>query len=210
MDISQEKTCSICGITKPLTAFNKKRRSQDGHRPECRDCQKQANAAYKPVQRARYQENKEEWSLRNAQYHQENREAILARHKRNRLKNPAKYKAEGAAYRAAHPVYFREAAKRRRAQQAGAPVNDLSPAQWEEIQVAQKHRCYYCQKRCKGRLTQDHILAISKGGSHTVHNVIAACSSCNNRKHKNAPPIPVQPFLLTVAPVRKHYNPRKT
>jgi 5-methylcytosine-specific restriction endonuclease McrA len=84
-----------------------------------------------------------------------------------------------------------------------AVANTLSHAQWLEIQETQDHRCWYCGKRAKGKLTQDHILSLSKGGPHTLHNVIAACRSCNSKKNNRAPLTPVQPLLLTLAPAKK-------
>jgi len=99
-------------------------------------------------------------------------------------------------------LFFAHNAKRR-SKMRELHINDLTHAQWVEIQEAQGHRCYYCHKKCKGRLTQDHIFPISKGGDHTLHNVIGACKSCNSKKNKNAPPIPVQPLLLTIASARK-------
>lgn len=103
--------------------------------------------------------------------------------------------------RQANPEQYRLKAlmdtERRRARKLQAPLNDLILPQWQAIQAMQDHRCYYCGKRCKGKLTQDHILPLSRGGSHTLHNVIAACRSCNCSKHAGPPPKPVQPFLLT-------------
>ncbi|PWT77618.1 MAG: HNH endonuclease [Chloroflexi bacterium] len=82
-------------------------------------------------------------------------------------------------------------------------VNDLTNEQWLEIQEVQKHKCYYCGNRCKGHLTQDHIIPLVRGGGHTLHNVIAACKACNSKKQRNHAPIPVQPLLLTLAPAKK-------
>lgn len=111
--------------------------------------------------------------------------------------------AYASAYARAHPAIRIANEQRRRARKLNAPLNDLTNAQWVEIQEAQEHCCSYCGKRCKGKLTQDHIIPLSKGGSHTLHNVIGACRSCNSRKQTSAPPVPVQPFLLTVASARK-------
>jgi hypothetical protein len=127
----------------------------------------------------------------------------------------AKGRAATAKYRALDPERYRVAAAkcraknghgydaRKRMAKINAPVNDLTRPQWEEIQAAQGHRCYYCKKRCKGHLTQDHIIPLSKGGSHTLHNVIGACQSCNSRKGNRPAPIPVQPLLLTIAPAKQ-------
>jgi HNH endonuclease len=132
--------------------------------------------------------NKEEKRRYNAQYREANKPRLLLKEQ---------------AYRLAHPEVGKEHTQRRRAQKAGAALNDLTHAQWLEIQAAQDYRCYYCHKRCKGRLTQDHIIPLSKGGSHTLHNVIGACSLCNSKKQAGPPPVPVQPLLLTIAPSRK-------
>lgn len=99
-------------------------------------------------------------------------------------------------HRQEHPDLYKAKKKRRRALELNAPVADLTHMQWLAIQETQDHRCAYCGKRCKGHLTQDHITPLSKGGSHTLHNVIAACQSCNSRKQVGPPLKPVQPLLL--------------
>jgi 5-methylcytosine-specific restriction endonuclease McrA len=139
----------------------------------------------------------------NQAYYYANTPALSAYARKYRQEHPEEIRLYQQAYRQAHPEKKQADAQRRRAKKAGAPRNDLTHAQWLEIQDAQDHRCYYCGKRCKGRLTQDHIIPLSKGGSHTLHNVIGACQSCNSKKHDGAPFIPVQPLLLTIAPARK-------
>lgn len=94
--------------------------------------------------------------------------------------------------------YNRMKSEQRRARLAQAPVNDLSLAQWREILVIWKRSCAYCGKKPK-RLTQDHITPLSKGGSHTVSNVVPACWSCNSGKGNRPPIRAVQPLLFTVA-----------
>jgi len=121
------------------------------------------------------------------------------------LANPEPRRASDRKRRTnpARKVQAQTSKRQRRAAKNNAPVNNLTHAQWLEIQAAQDHRCYYCGKRCKGKLTQDHIQALSQGGSHTLHNVIGACKSCNCRKGTRPPPKPVQPLLLTMAPAKK-------
>ena len=94
----------------------------------------------------------------------------------------------------------RENCRRRRANKAQAPRNDLTYAQWLEIQAAFDHRCAYCQQRCEGQLTQDHITPYAKNGSNTLWNVVPACLSCNMKKNAGPVPKPIQPLLLTIAP----------
>ena len=56
----------------------------------------------------------------------------------------------------------------------------LTAAEWRQIQAAQKGKCYYCRK--KTRLTQDHVIPLSKGGAHNKQNVVGACLPCNLAK----------------------------
>lgn len=56
---------------------------------------------------------------------------------------------------------------------------------WLMILEVFGHRCAYCN--CDDlKLTMDHVIAISRGGAHTVDNVVPACVPCNSRK-KNRP-----------------------
>jgi 5-methylcytosine-specific restriction endonuclease McrA len=151
----------------------------------------------------RYWANPAKTHARCKRYYANHAEAICAKHRANHAANPKKAVSATRRWRQKHPEAHRAEVRARKARKKNAPINDLTHMQWLEIQEAQQHRCYYCGKRCKGRLTQDHITPLSKGGSHTLHNVIAACASCNNRKKANPPPIPVQPFLLTLAPAKK-------
>lgn len=169
----------------------------------------------------------------NKRYSQENRETINLKSKDYYYATPEKQKARKKAYRLAHLEEIREKnrlyhlanldksrantrlyqkrhpdricakTKARRARKYNAPLNDLSHAQWLEIQASQNHRCYYCGKRCKGKLTQDHITPLAKGGSHTLANVIGACQLCNSKKWTGPPLKAVQPLLLSIAKPRK-------
>jgi len=129
-------------------------------------------------------------------------------------KDPEKYRARKRAEYARDPIKARlqhqtwiakhretylasrhASEKRRRAAKTRAPSNDFTAAQWKAMLEHYDHRCQYCGRKMK-RLTMDHITPLSKGGSHTVHNIIPACTSCNSRKHTGTPPRPVQPMLF--------------
>ena len=153
--------------------------------------------------RAHYYANREAKIAYQREYHCTHAETVLAYHRDYYQANKPSLTIANKLYRQTHPDVGRTARRNRDARISGAPINDLTHAQWLEIQTAQDHRCYYCGKRCKDTLTQDHIQALSKGGSHTLHNVIGACVSCNSKKHIGPPPTPVQPLLLTIAPARK-------
>lgn len=74
----------------------------------------------------------------------------------------------------------RARAQRRRARRVAAAANDLTPEQWEEIELAWGC-CAYCGS-VEGPLQRDCVLPISRGGRYTVSNVVPACRSCNASK----------------------------
>jgi 5-methylcytosine-specific restriction endonuclease McrA len=69
---------------------------------------------------------------------------------------------------------------RRRAAIRGAVINDLTPADWAEVLAEFAGCCAYCGE--SGRLAQDHVWPLSRGGAHTRRNVVPACGSCNSKK----------------------------
>lgn len=142
-----------------------------------------------------YQKHKSMLNAKSRVYRQHRPEQSRAADRRYRANNPERCRAKNRAYHAANPERGRSYAKNRRARLKGVEAT-LTHEQWLLIQAHQDHRCYYCGKRCKGHLTQDHLTPLSKGGAHTLHNVIGACKSCNSRKYTGPPPIPVQPLLL--------------
>lgn len=161
--------------------------------------------------KAKYLANRKEMLARQLQYrteHPERFRAVQRRHKtihhekilsRTRelyAVNREKILKRKQAWYKAHPEAGVHQRNKRRALKNNSPRNDLTCQQWQDIQAAQNHCCAYCKKRCKGRLTQDHITPLSKGGSHTLHNVIGACKSCNSRKWTRDILSPVQPLLL--------------
>ena len=141
-------------------------------------------------------ERKEAFLKVNRSYYHKHREIILARAREVRVANPEREIKRKQKWNKAHPEALVHQRNKRRALKNNSPRNDLTRQQWQDIQAAQNHCCAYCGKRCKGRLTQDHITPLSKGGSHTLHNVIGACKSCNSRKWTRDILSPVQPLLL--------------
>lgn len=75
--------------------------------------------------------------------------------------------------------------------------HDFTPEQWARLKDAYEGRCAYC-KQLVGYPEMDHIVAIARGGEHTVRNIVPACAVCNRKK--NDKPIDVALAFLGVAP----------
>jgi endogenous inhibitor of DNA gyrase (YacG/DUF329 family) len=94
--------------------------------------------------------------------------------------------------------------KKRRARKRNAPISDFTAEQWEAMKIHYGHRCVYCDQDCQACrrkthiLTQDHVMPLSKGGSHTVSNSVPACRDCNFKKRTGPPLVPVQPLLFAL------------
>jgi 5-methylcytosine-specific restriction endonuclease McrA len=72
--------------------------------------------------------------------------------------------------------------KRRRARKKNAPGSHTY-AQWLQLKKEYGNMCVYCQRREPDiKLTQDHIIPLSKGGSDDIENIQPLCFSCNSSK----------------------------
>ncbi|MCG5057377.1 MAG: HNH endonuclease [Limnoraphis sp. WC205] len=61
----------------------------------------------------------------------------------------------------------------------------VPPVNRREILRRDHHKCQYCGST--KRLTIDHVLPRSKGGTHTWDNVVTACERCNSLKGDRTP-----------------------
>src|ERR1700722_15612670 len=111
----------------------------------------------------------------------QNGEARLQYQRNYIAKHPEQIKLKNRAYYLAHKEDFFAMARNREAlKRATGPVERLTAEQWAEVLEYFDHRCAYCLER--GDMTMDHVIALSRGGLHTMENVVPACSECNQKK----------------------------
>jgi len=53
--------------------------------------------------------------------------------------------------------------------------------EWEDKKNQYNNRCVYCGKK-DIKLTKDHVIPISSGGSDKIENIVPACWPCNFKK----------------------------
>lgn len=172
------KTCSKCGLTKKRADFYPKSDGFDGLFGHCRECHYSAGKRWR-------REN----PSKSSEYALKRRMKDPAGYRAKSLSNYYKYRDQWAAqrkrYAAQHPRKYGPEqllrAHRRRARLKGNGGERVTLAEWQVILDVFGHRCAYCL-RTDAKLTQDHVVALCRGGAHSRDNLVPACQSCNSRK----------------------------
>lgn len=117
------------------------------------------------------------------------RRASVARYKAGHLEQQRQYRATrkaqqrqaDARWRAAHPDRVHDKNARRRTAIHQTPIVDrVSRA---AIIARDRSICHICKKRVPPtQITLDHLIPLSRGGSHTADNLAVAHLSCNSRR----------------------------
>ena len=127
-----------------------------------------------------YEDNRDELLIKVKVYAETNSEAISVYHAKHYQQNSDRIKANVASWNKENPDKRATYESRRRALKAG---NGGSHTTEERLlKFAQLgHHCVYCWQKTK--LTIDHIIPLSRGGSDEIDNIVPACHSCNSKKH---------------------------
>ena len=83
-------------------------------------------------------------------------------------------------YREAHRAYF---AAHESARRALKYTTQTEPIDYARVIALASGFCGICRMALDTKTEIDHIIPLSRGGSHTYDNLQAAHQSCNRRKH---------------------------
>lgn len=155
-----EKRCGNCGIMQPLQNFTSNKSGLYGFSSRCRACAKL--------------------------YYHANRTQLAQKEKVYREANKVKMLEQQKLYRLANPEKARVRNRKRRAQKQLAE-GSYTFAEWSAKLALYKGRCHWCHKKIKGTPHADHVIALSKGGTNYIDNIVPSCAKCNTSKGAKTP-----------------------
>lgn len=172
--------CGQCHLVLPATLFLTDPRGYKRRSMICRPCLATNRRLSNSTNREHVREVVKAWHAANPEkrqvYNKKAYDIAMAD-----VDKKAKMYAATAAWYARNPEAMHTKNALRDARHRNAPIRDLTRAEWEEIKAEHNYCCAYCGKHMHN-LTMDHVIPLSKGGSHTKSNIVPSCKSCNSRK----------------------------
>lgn len=155
------------------------------YRGACRKCQYLSNLRSRKNNPDRWRENRRNSAKRHPEtslkWRHDNPEKVKKIRHRHNNKKESRRKAviRVANWRKKNPEAKLAQEQTRRARKAGNG-GSFSAAEWLALCKKYHNKCLDCGKRKK--LTADHVIPISKGGSSNISNIQPLCKACNSKK----------------------------
>lgn len=188
--MSTEKPCTKCKETKSLSEFG---RRGFGYKSWCKTCSSSSNSARlterrntDPEFRAKEAARSAEWNKNNpdarSQYYKENKEkekdTQRAWQKANRPWTTLEKKAYLKKWREDNKD-LKNSYQRNRQHRLRANGGSVTHQEWLDLCAYYGNVCLKCGKE---ETTMDHVVPVSKGGTHSIENIQPLCGSCNSSK----------------------------
>lgn len=188
-DPSREKPCSKCHEVRPLEEFSKHPGHRDGRQSYCKACGRAMVAArYQRIGSEAYR--RYESSERGRLVRDEYAASDARRNSNNRYQRSEHGKLRTRKYLASLRGKLGGKIRRaRRRVRLAMAEGFISEEDFQEL-LARYPQCAYCGAEfdpSKKEPQLDHVVPISKGGSHALSNAVLACRSCNASKGNKIP-----------------------
>ena len=182
----ETKMCTKCKEYKDVNMFGIQKSHKSGLKSRCKVCRRidakkyrkenasqlieyrKGNKQQSIEYRKKYREcNKEKLRQDHRKDYKDNKDLILKNHQRWKIENKDKVNIQS---------------QNRRSRKISLPYT-FTNEQWDSAKLYFQNFCCYCGKELP--LTQDHFVAMSKGGGYTIDNIIPSCKGCNSSKHNS-------------------------
>jgi len=164
------KVCKGCEETKSAADFYKKPSGKGGLTARCKECLKADDRAAWAANPEKSRALCRKWKAANLElshtaaiaYRENNCEKIRVSDRERYAANPEKAILKNLL---------------RRARKKGCEVRTVTAKDYRRIMSAP---CYLCL--IAPSTTEEHIIPLSRGGRHSIGNLLGACQPCNSRK----------------------------
>ena len=139
--------------------------------------------------------NKEQTSISGKAYYAKNKEKILARNKLRYIENREEIIKQGKKWSQSEKGRISAINKQNRRRyikvkmsDGTIPIGNIYPltTELQELLVLQDNKCYLCSCELSEK-ELDHFIPLSKGGQHSINNVVWLCPDCNRKKSAKVP-----------------------
>jgi 5-methylcytosine-specific restriction endonuclease McrA len=153
---------------------------------------------YRELKRTHQKANPEKYKESLSKYRETHREEIRTEARQRRQQNLEHYREIGRKSRNKHAeernAYQREYGKAnrdkitlftniRRARKLSAKGSHTDQ-EWQSLKAFYQYKCLCCEKQePEIKLTRDHVLPLTKGGSDSIDNIQPLCARCNSKKN---------------------------
>lgn len=178
------KKCPVCNIEMLVGYFSTDKTTKDGYYGMCKSCKDKYRIEYvkKPEIMATNKTTREKYTKNNS-------DKIRRKSKEYRKNNKNKVDANRKSWKLRNPDKVKLIDQKKRCKRESVMTEKISVEEWQNKKAEFDHCCAYCgiKETYLNKLTIDHFIAISKGGPHTLFNLVPACRSCNAKKHNKHP-----------------------
>ena len=177
------KKCCHCKEELSLDSFQKNRAAPDGLQYRCKKCMSIASKACRARRGHLWLEKTDPWDKRS----ESNRLQANARARVRRAKSPEKERAQNRRWRQSNPFVVSMTAARNRSRDLGVD-STLTAEEWKGVVQTANFICHICGNEVcfeigsPNRLSLDHILPLSRGGTNVKENVAPAHNRCNKAR----------------------------
>ena len=193
-DEKQIIICSKCLKPFDISFYHKNKSKKNGINTQCKFCVSESNKHYrenndesiKLYGKLWRENNKDKKYMVDKKWKENNKEKVNKYKKAYKDRNKEKISLKNKEYRKTDMGKFVQKNykhKRRAIEKSG----DVTTKQLLELTKNAK-TCYWCNTSLKNKVVHiDHYVPLSKGGLHTISNLVVTCSECNLKKNAKDP-----------------------
>ena len=179
------KTCTKCGESKPIDHFHRNKNKKDGHTYKCKECARSDSRQWNSDNKERKAASGKNWRKANPEAHRRGRgkhaslnpESVKASKKKWLEANPEKRQQARSNYYQKNKKVYLNYGHERRARMEKGKVYLITDRDLKSLAAP----CFACGSN--ENVHQDHIIPITRGGTHGIGNLRPMCRKCNDSKH---------------------------